>query len=129
MHALKHISKLIDFLRNRSGRSFDKLRMNSATPLVLSEHSESKENGDLSTRLLRSLHRGERRERYSLGKKLLPFTCTAFILGLRPILGPSVCKYEPSCTKYAAHCLAELPFHKAVWVIIKRVVSCNPFTK
>lgn len=39
------------------------------------------------------------------------------------------CRYTPSCTSYAYEALIKLPFHKAVVVIIKRVIRCNPFVK
>jgi putative component of membrane protein insertase Oxa1/YidC/SpoIIIJ protein YidD len=125
MQLLKHTSNLINFLRTRSGR-WSPSTGSGWTPRMLVRRSLGEGWRDLSTRLLRSLYRGERRERHSF-KKFLSFICTGLILGLRPLLGPSICKYEPSCTKYAAHCLAELPFHKATWAIIKRVLSCNPF--
>lgn len=49
------------------------------------------------------------------------------IRGLRPLLGPSHCKYAISCTNYAAQKLSKEPLFKAVWQITKRVLSCNPF--
>ena len=51
----------------------------------------------------------------------------ALIVGLRPILGPAICKFEPTCTKFAVQKLAQLPLHQAMWAIIKRLFSCNPF--
>lgn len=59
--------------------------------------------------------------------KFAAFLATCLILALRPILGPAICRYELTCTKFAAKCLAELPLHKAVWKIIKRLLACNPF--
>jgi hypothetical protein len=59
--------------------------------------------------------------------EILAFICSALIMGLRPILGPALCKFEPSCTRFAIEALKTLPFFKAVWVIAKRLLSCNPF--
>jgi len=46
------------------------------------------------------------------------------ILGLRPLLGPAVCKYEVGCTQYAINQLEKESLVKAIWLIIKRVISC-----
>ena len=40
-----------------------------------------------------------------------------------------VCKYQPSCTVYAQEALLNRPLHKAIFLIIKRVIRCNPFSK
>jgi len=52
-----------------------------------------------------------------------------FITGIRPFLGPADCKFYPSCTRFAQQQLEQQPLHKALWIITKRVASCNPFTK
>jgi putative component of membrane protein insertase Oxa1/YidC/SpoIIIJ protein YidD len=49
------------------------------------------------------------------------------IIGLRPLFGQAHCKYAVSCTKFAIWQLQEYPLLPAVWRIIKRVFSCNPF--
>ena len=52
-----------------------------------------------------------------------------FIVGLRPLLGPAHCKYAISCSEYALIQLKTKPLLKAIWLITKRICSCNPFTK
>lgn len=47
---------------------------------------------------------------------------------IRPILGPAECKYGLSCMPFAKKQLSELPTHKAIWRIIRRVASCNPLS-
>jgi putative component of membrane protein insertase Oxa1/YidC/SpoIIIJ protein YidD len=49
------------------------------------------------------------------------------ILTLRPLLGPACCKFTVSCTQYAILQLKEKPTLPALWAIIKRLLSCNPF--
>ena len=49
------------------------------------------------------------------------------IRGLRPLLGPAHCKYPISCTDYAENTLKSKYLFPAVWLITKRVLSCNPF--
>lgn len=50
------------------------------------------------------------------------------ISGLRPLLGPAACRYEVGCTQYALIQLQDQPLHKAIWLSMKRLLSCNPFT-
>jgi putative component of membrane protein insertase Oxa1/YidC/SpoIIIJ protein YidD len=56
--------------------------------------------------------------------KLLIF----IILGTRPLLGPPArCRYAVTCTHFAIAELQTTPLHKALWSILKRILSCNPF--
>lgn len=56
-------------------------------------------------------------------KKLLIF----ILIGLRPLLGPATCRYAIGCTAYAREQLETQPIHRALWLISKRVLNCNPF--
>ena len=38
------------------------------------------------------------------------------------------CKYHPTCTVYAKEAFLALPFFKAIFVILKRILRCNPFS-
>lgn len=40
-----------------------------------------------------------------------------------------VCRFTPSCSKYAETALHTLPLHRAIIKIIWRIIKCNPFTK
>lgn len=40
-----------------------------------------------------------------------------------------VCKYYPSCTKYAEIALNKYPVYKAILLIAYRIIRCNPFSK
>ena len=45
---------------------------------------------------------------------------------LSPLLGP-VCRFEPSCSRYAVKCLE---YHGAVrgsWLTVRRIARCHPF--
>lgn len=49
------------------------------------------------------------------------------IIGTRPLLGPPArCRYALTCTHFAIAELKYAPLHKALWSILKRVLSCNP---
>ncbi|MFC1842184.1 membrane protein insertion efficiency factor YidD [Candidatus Dependentiae bacterium] len=44
-----------------------------------------------------------------------------------PLLGPAHCKHPISCTDYAQEQLTNRYLFPAIWLITKRVLSCNPF--
>lgn len=39
------------------------------------------------------------------------------------------CRHEPTCSEFAMEKLHKESLPKALWLIFKRVVSCNPWTK
>ena len=38
------------------------------------------------------------------------------------------CKFQPTCSNYAIGVLNEFGFFKGTWLIIKRIIRCNPFS-
>ncbi|OGB84296.1 hypothetical protein A3F66_04950 [candidate division TM6 bacterium RIFCSPHIGHO2_12_FULL_32_22] len=49
------------------------------------------------------------------------------IYGLRPLLGPDArCKFTISCTPYALMILKEERLFRAIKLIVKRLIACNP---
>ena len=58
--------------------------------------------------------------------KILAEVCLAFILGLRPFLGPASCCYTVTCTDFARLQLEKEPLLAAIKAIIKRLFSCHP---
>lgn len=38
-----------------------------------------------------------------------------------------VCRFHPSCSRYAYEAICELPLWRAVGLIVWRIVRCNPF--
>ncbi|MGE0010458.1 MAG: membrane protein insertion efficiency factor YidD [Candidatus Babeliales bacterium] len=57
---------------------------------------------------------------------MLNFLFASLLTLLRPLLGPAECKYGLSCMPFARKQLKELPLHKALWRILRRVISCAP---
>jgi len=49
------------------------------------------------------------------------------ITGLRPLFGFAQCRYTVTCTQFALMQLKEKKMIPAIWAIIKRILSCNPF--
>ena len=46
--------------------------------------------------------------------------------GISPVLG-SNCRYEPSCSHYAAQALSAHGPLKGSWLALRRIISCNPW--
>ena len=44
---------------------------------------------------------------------------------LSPLLGP-VCRFEPSCSRYAATCIERFGALRGGWLALLRVLRCNP---
>jgi len=47
---------------------------------------------------------------------------------LSPLL-PPVCRFEPTCSEYAALALAKHGFMRGAWKAAGRILRCNPFFK
>lgn len=59
--------------------------------------------------------------------RAVSFVLIYALLGLRPLLGAAQCRFEQSCTKYAVEQLREKSIVVAAWLILLRLLSCNPF--
>lgn len=46
--------------------------------------------------------------------------------GLSPVLGTN-CRYEPSCSHYAAEALSRHGALRGSWLTARRILSCNPW--
>jgi len=47
---------------------------------------------------------------------------------ISPMLGPK-CKYYPSCSLYTIEAIERYGIFKGIWMGMKRIVRCNPFSK
>ena len=45
------------------------------------------------------------------------------------VIPQGTCKFYPSCSNYAKEAMDTLPTNKAVFLILKRLLKCNPFNK
>lgn len=50
-------------------------------------------------------------------------------LTLSPLLGPSKCRYQPTCSHYAIEAIEEWGALKGSWMAVKRILRCHPWSK
>jgi uncharacterized protein len=41
---------------------------------------------------------------------------------------PSSCRFQPSCSQYAAEALERHGFARGAWLALRRLARCHPFT-
>jgi len=58
--------------------------------------------------------------------QVLIFLIRVYQWTLSPLLGPS-CRFEPSCSRYAAECLRLHGAAKGSYLAVRRVLRCHPF--
>lgn len=55
-----------------------------------------------------------------------PIKCYQYIIS--PFLGPC-CRYYPSCSDYAIQTIGEYGVFKGLWLAIKRILRCHPWSR
>jgi putative membrane protein insertion efficiency factor len=58
--------------------------------------------------------------------RILLFLIRLYQRVLSPLLGP-VCRFEPSCSRYTATCIARFGALRGTALGARRVLRCNPF--
>jgi hypothetical protein len=58
-------------------------------------------------------------------RRVLQFPLRLWHGYISPVL-PPMCRFHPSCSVYAIEALERFPVRRALWLIVKRVVKCQP---
>ncbi|NOZ64290.1 MAG: membrane protein insertion efficiency factor YidD [Caldiserica bacterium] len=61
-------------------------------------------------------------------KNLLIWLIKGYRIFVSPILPPS-CRFYPSCSEYCIESLQKKGVLRGIWMGIRRVVRCNPFSR
>ncbi|NRB46427.1 MAG: membrane protein insertion efficiency factor YidD [Saprospiraceae bacterium] len=48
-------------------------------------------------------------------------------LSISPLLGPSKCRFKPTCSQYTIEAIQEWGILKGTWLGIKRIGKCHPW--
>lgn len=48
-------------------------------------------------------------------------------MAISPMLGPSKCRYQPTCSHYMIEAIQEWGVFKGLWLGLKRISSCHPW--
>jgi putative membrane protein insertion efficiency factor len=62
-----------------------------------------------------------------LFKTILLFLIRIYQVSLSPLLGPSKCRYVPTCSQFAAQAIQKHGPLKGTWLSIKRIAKCAPW--
>ncbi len=62
------------------------------------------------------------------GTKIGLWLLQLYRISLSPLLGPA-CRFEPSCSRYAAEALEKFGLVRGSWLAARRVTRCHPLGK
>lgn len=65
-----------------------------------------------------------------LGKSVynfLVFCIKVYQFTISPLMGPSKCRYTPTCSDYALQSLKKYGVLKGLWLSVKRIARCAPW--
>ena len=62
------------------------------------------------------------------GKKIVLWLLRLYQFTLSPLLGP-LCRFEPSCSRYAAEAIEAFGLVRGSWLAARRVARCHPLAK
>ena len=59
-------------------------------------------------------------------RAFLLFAIRLYQVTLSRLIGPT-CRFEPSCSHYAATCIERFGVIRGSWLSVKRIARCHPF--
>ncbi|MCS7035855.1 MAG: membrane protein insertion efficiency factor YidD [Saprospiraceae bacterium] len=60
-------------------------------------------------------------------RRLFVLPIRLYRLLLSPLLGPSKCRFRPTCSQYAIEAIEEWGIFKGTWLAIRRIARCHPW--
>lgn len=60
-------------------------------------------------------------------RQLVCFPIKLYQYLLSPLIKPC-CRYYPSCSEYAIHAIKHFGVTKGIWMAIKRILRCHPWS-
>jgi putative membrane protein insertion efficiency factor len=62
------------------------------------------------------------------GKNIALWLLQLYQITLSPLLGP-LCRFEPSCSRYAVEAIEAFGLVRGSWLAARRVARCHPLAK
>ncbi len=60
-------------------------------------------------------------------RKIFVLPIRLYQVTLSPLLGPSKCRFKPTCSHYAVEAIEEWGIFKGSWLALKRILRCHPW--
>ncbi len=60
-------------------------------------------------------------------RQLFVLPIRLYRLFLSPLLGPSKCRFHPTCSQYAIEAIEEWGILKGTWMAVRRISRCHPW--
>lgn len=60
-------------------------------------------------------------------RQLFVLPIRLYRLLISPMLGPSKCRFHPTCSQYAIEAIEEWGIFKGTWLAIRRIGRCHPW--
>ncbi|MCK6692213.1 MAG: membrane protein insertion efficiency factor YidD [Thermoanaerobaculia bacterium] len=60
-------------------------------------------------------------------RKLFTLPIRVYQWTLSPLLGPSKCRFKPTCSHYAVEAIEEWGIFKGTYLAVRRILRCHPW--
>lgn len=60
-------------------------------------------------------------------RKLFTLPIKIYQWTLSPLLGPSKCRFKPTCSHYAVEAIEEWGIFKGTYLAVRRILRCHPW--
>ncbi|MEQ1744292.1 MAG: membrane protein insertion efficiency factor YidD [Saprospiraceae bacterium] len=60
-------------------------------------------------------------------RKIFVLPIRLYQVTLSPLLGPSKCRFQPTCSHYAVEAIEEWGIFKGSWLALRRILRCHPW--
>ncbi len=60
-------------------------------------------------------------------RQLFVLPIRLYRLLISPLLGPSKCRFRPTCSQYAIEAIEEWGIFRGTWLALRRIARCHPW--
>lgn len=59
--------------------------------------------------------------------RIILFLIRLYQSGISPLMGPSKCRYYPTCSEYTSEAVKKYGSRKGAFIALKRILRCAPW--